>query len=125
MALIEIGDKYLSSLDVKDLLSTDHPMVEEFRFEKTGETPSIRDFAVIICTGCPMQRKKIGTIEQEKPGQAATCACSCNQDKTFKVTTHHASREHSIYKRLAEQANPYASRTADRMSAASGAPDSL
>ena len=39
MALIQIGGKSLSASDIKDLLYTDHPMVEEFRFEKTYENP--------------------------------------------------------------------------------------
>lgn len=38
MAYLEIGDHRLSEADVQDLLATDHPMVERFRFRKQRES---------------------------------------------------------------------------------------
>jgi hypothetical protein len=37
MSFLEIGNNSLSELDVKELLKTDHPMVEEFQFEKSND----------------------------------------------------------------------------------------
>lgn len=49
MAFLEIGDHRLSRSDVQDLLATDHPMVEQFRFDKQSESPGQRvDFALVI-----------------------------------------------------------------------------
>ena len=36
MTKVEIGDQTLSLHEIQDLLATDHPMVEQFRFEQTG-----------------------------------------------------------------------------------------
>jgi len=49
MALIELADHRLSEADVRDLLATDHPMVEELRFDKQQERPGERiEFALVI-----------------------------------------------------------------------------
>lgn len=49
MALIEIGDHRLSRGDIRDLLATDHPMVEQFRFDKQQEQRGTSlHFALII-----------------------------------------------------------------------------
>lgn len=49
MAFIEIGDHQLSRADVQDLLATDHPMVEQFRFDAHGGQPGQRvDFSLMI-----------------------------------------------------------------------------
>lgn len=49
MAFLELGDHRLSRGDVQDLLATDHPMVEQFRFDKQGESRGQRiDFALVI-----------------------------------------------------------------------------
>jgi len=49
MPLIDIGDYRLSEDDVRDLLATDHPMVEEFRFVKQREHPGRSlSFALVI-----------------------------------------------------------------------------
>ena len=37
MAKIQLGGRSLSAGDIRDLLATDHPMVEQFRFEKQQE----------------------------------------------------------------------------------------
>jgi hypothetical protein len=49
MPLIDIGDYRLSEDEVRDLLATDHPMVEEFRFVKQHERPGQSlSFALVI-----------------------------------------------------------------------------
>ena len=49
MAFLEVGDHRLSRADVQDLLATDHPMVEQFRFDKQNESKGQRvDFGLVI-----------------------------------------------------------------------------
>ncbi|MBW2524814.1 MAG: hypothetical protein JRI23_11590 [Deltaproteobacteria bacterium] len=49
MAFLELGDHRLSRGDVQDLLATDHPMVEQFRFDKQNEAKGQRvDFGLVI-----------------------------------------------------------------------------
>ncbi len=49
MAFMQLGDHKLSKADVGDLLDTDHPMVERFRFDKQREESGRSlDFALVI-----------------------------------------------------------------------------
>jgi len=49
MTLIELGGRTLTADDVRGLLATDHPMVEEFRFVKTHDSKGHRiHFSLVI-----------------------------------------------------------------------------
>jgi len=49
MTYLELADHRLSRADVQDLLATDHPMVEQFRFDKQrSQAGQSVDFALVI-----------------------------------------------------------------------------
>ena len=48
MARIDIGDQSTTTNEIQDLLVTDHPMVEQFRFEPSRGYGGGLDFALQI-----------------------------------------------------------------------------
>ena len=70
MAFLELGDQRLSRGDVQDLLATDHPMVEQFRFVKQNESKGQRvDFALVIVPkrGVRYQQQRDGSGRRIEP----------------------------------------------------------